>query len=500
MTAPADVCLVVEGCYPYVAGGVSTWLDWLIRSRPELRFSVIALVSDARPRTPLYAPPENLIRLDTVPLSAPLGRPPMRPPLALQAGAAADLLEGVLRGGDPAAFAALIDLVDRPALRRGLLGLPARARRLDPLELMTAPLFWRALETCCRRIAPEASFEDFFWAWRFLLGGVAAVLAHEPPPARIYHAIATGFAGLSAARASRRFNAPLALTEHGIYTSERRIDVLTADWIADVVAAGLAPDPRPDMRRVWVEAFESFARIVYAAATRVTTLYAANQGAQRALGAQEAALEVIPNGVRLDPAGPPPARKDGGPRVALIGRVTPIKDVKTFIHAVDAMRRAAPGLRAHVLGPEDEDPGYAAECRALADRLGLGETLRFEGRVAVGDWLPRLDLVMLTSVSEAQPLVLLEAGAAGVPCVATDVGSCREIVDGPPGESPPLGPGGRIAPPMDSAALAEAAVALLSDEAARRRCGAALRRRVETAFTEEASAARYAALYRALAA
>jgi glycosyltransferase involved in cell wall biosynthesis len=53
---------------------------------------------------------------------------------------------------------------------------------------------------------------------------------------------------------------------------------------------------------------------------------------------------------------------------------------------------------------------------------------------------------------------------------------------------------------MDSAALAEAAVALLSDEAARRRCGAALRRRVETAFTEEASAARYAALYRELAA
>ena len=50
----------------------------------------------------------------------------------------------------------------------------------------------------------------------------------------------------------------------------------------------------------------------------------------------------------------------------------------------------------------------------------------------------------LTSISEAQPLVILEAGAAGVPTVATDVGACREMIEGPQSEVPPLGPGGAI--------------------------------------------------------
>ncbi len=38
----ADVCLIVEGCYPYVPGGVSAWIDWLMRSQPETRFSIVS--------------------------------------------------------------------------------------------------------------------------------------------------------------------------------------------------------------------------------------------------------------------------------------------------------------------------------------------------------------------------------------------------------------------------------------------------------------------------
>ena len=41
--ATADVCLIVEGCYPYVQGGVAGWIDWLMRSQPHLTFAVVAL-------------------------------------------------------------------------------------------------------------------------------------------------------------------------------------------------------------------------------------------------------------------------------------------------------------------------------------------------------------------------------------------------------------------------------------------------------------------------
>jgi polysaccharide biosynthesis protein PelF len=104
----------------------------------------------------------------------------------------------------------------------------------------------------------------------------------------------------------------------------------------------------------------------------------------------------------------------------------------------------------------------------------------------------------LTSISEAQPLVLLEAGAARIPCVATDVGSCREIIEGPADETPAFGCGGFVVPPMDPDALGAAVVRLLSNAPLRKACGEALRKRVETGFTSEVSSGAYEALYHEL--
>src|SRR3546814_16701817 len=66
----------------------------------------------------------------------------------------------------------------------------------------------------------------------------------------------------------------------------------------------------------------------------------------------------------------------------------------------------------------------------LVAELGIGNAVQFAGRVDVAQWLPRIDLIVLTSLSEAQPLVILEGGACGVPVVAPDVGSCREMIEG----------------------------------------------------------------------
>jgi glycosyltransferase involved in cell wall biosynthesis len=118
--------------------------------------------------------------------------------------------------------------------------------------------------------------------------------------------------------------------------------------------------------------------------------------------------------------------------------------------------------------------------------------------VSINDYLPNIDVVVLTSISEAQPLVLLEAGAAGIPCVTTDVGSCREIIEGAPEETPNLGVAGRVVPAMDVPAIGAAIVELLSDRGLREKCGEVLRRRVQKYFTSEVSAGRYRQLYSGL--
>jgi glycosyltransferase involved in cell wall biosynthesis len=92
----------------------------------------------------------------------------------------------------------------------------------------------------------------------------------------------------------------------------------------------------------------------------------------------------------------------------------------------------------------------------------------------------------------------LEAGAASIPCVTTDVGSCREIIEGSPDEDPKLGSAGRVVRLMDPEGTADAILALMSDPELRRACGERLRQRVSRYFTSDASAARYAALYRDL--
>jgi polysaccharide biosynthesis protein PelF len=116
--------------------------------------------------------------------------------------------------------------------------------------------------------------------------------------------------------------------------------------------------------------------------------------------------------------------------VALIGRVVPIKDIKTFIRAIFIASRTLPDIQGWIVGPEEEDKAYALECRALVESLMLTDNVKFLGFQRIDEILPRVDLIALTSISEALPLVVLEGFAAGVPAITTDVGSCRQLIDG----------------------------------------------------------------------
>lgn len=484
--ASADICLIVEGCYPYVPGGVSSWIDWLIRSQPQLKFAVVSLWPKPLEAKSRYVAPDNLVRFDHLYLQD-FGAPPRvpggLPPTAIRHLGAA-LTELMTQGG-PSALAAVME--ELKSLRR----------KMSLEKFFNSRDAWRIVQDMYAREMPNGSFIDYFWAWRALSSGLFAVLEAELPHARVYHTISTGYAGLLAARARLETGRPSVLTEHGIYTNERRIELLMATWVADTIDKGHAlDDPRFDLRDMWVRAFEAYARTCYETATRVVTLYRDNQAPQRHLGARPHQLSVIANGIdlkrfeRIVPAG-----DQDRPTIALIGRVVPIKDVKSFIEAVRLLAPRVPNLRAWIVGPTDEDRTYHAECQALVEEFRLGATVEFTGPVNILDYLDRVHVMVLTSLSESQPLVVLEAGAAGIPFIATDVGSCREIIEGRADETPPLGVGGAITHLAAPEEIADAAEILLKDPAARRKAGDALRARVAAYYTSERAAAAYQELY-----
>ena len=150
----------------------------------------------------------------------------------------------------------------------------------------------------------------------------------------------------------------------------------------------------------------------------------------------------------------------------------------------------------HLLQKRDgaivNDVAYRAELQQYAARLGLNDRVVFTGfRVDVPEILSDLAVFVLPSVGgEGLSNALLEAMAAGVPVVATDVGGNAEAVQD--------GMTGLIVPPGDAPALAAAITRLLHTQEVAVRFGAAGRMRVEQFFTDQRYASETGALYASL--
>jgi glycosyltransferase involved in cell wall biosynthesis len=151
---------------------------------------------------------------------------------------------------------------------------------------------------------------------------------------------------------------------------------------------------------------------------------------------------------RLAAESPNPYPADGSFRVVSVGRLIPEKGVDVLIRAVATLirERNRDELRLHIVGQGPEE--FAL--KALARELGVDPHVVFEGFAANPyPFLRHANLFCLSSQTEGMPNVLLEAMACRVPVLATDcVSGPREILDG--------GRFGRLVPPRDAQALAEA--------------------------------------------
>ncbi len=232
---------------------------------------------------------------------------------------------------------------------------------------------------------------------------------------------------------------------------------------------------------------------------RIVLCAEAARAAHLQVGYAPEKLEVIPNGFDLSELRPDQTARqriraelgvtDDTPLIGLIGRLHQHKDHQTFVRAARVVAGQFPN--AHFVGAGEEQTYSASDLWSWIDDVGLRDRFHWLGvRRDVAAIDASLDVLVCSSTTEGFPNVVGEAMACGVPCVATDVGECAEVV----------GDTGRIVPKQDPQKLGEAIVELLRmPQVARTALGEAARQRVVERYDINRIVDRYCDLWRELA-
>ena len=454
------ICLLAEGSYPYVVGGVSSWIQMLMQGLPEYEFIIYSVGAEAKERGNFkYKLPENCVGVEEMFLDE---------ILSLRSS---EMLEDILAHDDRRT---LYELVrgERDITLKELLQVFAYGRWKSPLAVFMSSDFFDVIVRVYREQYENLPFTDFFWTMRSMLLPLFYLLQQKLPEADIYHSVATGYCGVIGGMAATRYEKPYMITEHGVYSREREAEILKSDWV------------KTDFKGIWIRYFYYLARLSYHAADRLYTLFEHNGKIAVDLGCAPEKIKIVPNGVHMERFAASPELSDhGGPiTIGAVVRAVPIKDILTLLRSFAIVKRELPDARLVVMGGLEEDPDYVAVCHRTVRMLGL-EDVTFTGSVPVAEYLPKMDILVLSSISEGQPLAVLEGFSAHRPYVTTDVGCCRELIFGD--SSDDLGTAGAVVAPLDYEAMAHEIIRLAKDYELRRSMAEVGYERAKSRYTYE---------------
>ncbi len=465
------VCIIAEGSYPYITGGVSSWVHSLVHGMPEHEYAIYAIAAQEKMKDQFkYALPSNVEQVDQVFLDA--------------------FRQEEARWGRRYH----LSFSERQALVSLLMGEQLdwenvfrffHSDRLSTVtEFLTSKDFFDIVQIVCEKKYTEIPFTEMFWTIRSMVLPLFILLKSPVPKWGLYHSVSTGYAGVIGGLAKFLYGNPFIITEHGIYTREREEEIIKATWVKSY------------LKDLWIDHFYALSSCAYQNADEVVTLFPRNKEIQIEIGCAAEKISIIPNGIRAEEYQRLPG-KDPNDTVINIGaivRVVPIKDIKTMIQSFAIVKQELSSVRFYIFGSTDEDEEYYQECCQLAESLEL-QDLIFTGNVNLKEYLGKMDIFVLTSISEGMPLAVLEGFAAGKPFVTTDVGCCKELVYGLGDD---FGPAGYVLPVMHYEEIGKAMLVLCRNEGVRLKMGENGLKRIRTFYTHEQFIEGYKSLYNQL--
>ncbi len=461
------ICLISEGSYPYIMGGVSSWIQMLTESMPQHEFVIYAIGAEMKNKGNYKCKlTDNIVGIEEVFLDEFMSQTGEWGKKYFLSDQQKRAFINLISGGD-VDWAEIFTLV--------------RSGEYDNVtNFLMSRDFFEIVQLSSEEDFSYISFTEFFWMVKSMLLPLLQIIKSELPEADLYHCVSTGYAGVVGSMAKHLLNKPLILTEHGIYSREREEEIIKSDWLKGY------------FKDMWIKFFYNISKLAYDSSDRVISLFERNKQIQVELGCNEDKIDVIHNGIDISKLKEyKDVREDKYINFGALLRVVPIKDVKTMLHGFNAAKQKVDNIRLFIMGPYDEDEEYYNECIQIVENLNISDIV-FTGRINPDDYLYKMDCLILTSISEGQPFALLEAMGYKKPLITTNVGSCREMLEGRNDE---FGDAGIVIPVMDYEKLGKAIVEIAKTPSLRAHMGQSGFERVKKYYTTKMFIDSYSKLY-----
>lgn len=193
-------------------------------------------------------------------------------------------------------------------------------------------------------------------------------------------------------------------------------------------------------------------------------------------------VRLIPRGVDLDKFkfNTPSASSKSEYKIGVVGRITPIKGHGFFLQAIARVVRLFPKVKVLIVGEAPKDkPGYMEKLKALTEQLRIEKSIEFLGAQSdIPKIMSGLDLLVLPSIGqEAFGRVIIEAGASGVPVIATRIGGAMDIIED--------GHTGILVRPGDILEMVNSIIMVLKDRELSKRLAVEARKKIEREYSLE---------------
>ncbi len=400
--------MVTEGTYPYVVGGVSSWVHRLITQLSHITFDILAIVPPGELKEK-YQIPSNIKNIYKIPITdeEKFTQPRLK---------TSEYHERYIR--TVKWLHQYLNEEDFNNASEYLVKLHTQLENDKPRFWASKP-GWEYLKEQYDKRKQSPSMIEWILAWKDTHIPILNLIASRIPEADVYHATNSGFAGFLAIIGGVKYNKPTIITDHGISLRERLMELTKAK------VKGLAEE-------MWLDVLTGLTRLIYLNCTLVTSVcyYNVNWVTEK-LRIPKDKFKVIYNGVDPERLKPVEVPKPPYKVVGSISRIHPIKDIKMFIKAADIVLKKEGNVKFFVVGPVD-DQKYYKECLNLIKKLGLSENFIFTGSRGedILYWYNLFDIFVLSSISEGFPMSTIEAMACGTPVIVTDVGGAAEPIEG----------------------------------------------------------------------